>query len=325
MMAYLLAGALVSLPCFLMLPRLLARLGFLDVPGERSSHSRPTPKGGGLAFVVAFGLACGMVGLPVFMWLPLLGVAILSFANDLQGIAPPVRLAAQFAGAVVTLVGIWWTGSAHWNVLLLLPAAVFVVGTCNCYNFMDGINGIAGISGIVALGCLMVFGDAGGVAIDVLPCLAAVIGALIAFLPFNVPKARLFMGDVGSIFIGFLFATAVSLMARTWTGFFVLASFLYPFYADEAVTMAERVWRKESLLQPHRRHLYQFLANERGIAHWKVSAAYGLIQFVVAWCAVQAGQHGLVAVLGMDTVLLAIWGGTHWILKRRFLLNQQGM
>ena len=325
MTAYLLAGVLVGLPCSLVLPRILARLGFLDVPGERSSHSRPTPKGGGLAFILAFGLACGAVGMPAFIWLPLLALAILSFVNDLSSIVPQVRLAAQFAAAMATLTGAWWSGNAHLSGLLLIPAAMYVVGTCNCYNFMDGINGIAGISGIVALGCLMLFADAGSTAIDISPCLAAVIGSLMGFLPFNMPKARLFMGDVGSIFLGFLFATVVCLLARTWTEFFVLASFLYPFYADEAVTMAERIWRRESLMQPHRRHLYQFLANEHGIAHWKISAAYGLIQFAVAWCAVQAAGHGLGALFVLDAVLLVVWAATHWILKRRYLLNQQGM
>ena len=325
MTVYLLAGVLVGLPCSIVLPQILARLGFLDVPGERSSHSRPTPKGGGLAFILAFGLACGAVGMPAFIWLPLLALAILSFVNDLSSITPQVRLAAQFAAAMATMAGAWWSGDFHLNGFLILPAALFVCGTCNCYNFMDGINGIAGITGIVAFGCLMIFGDAGSAAIDISPCLAAVIGALIGFLPFNIPKARLFMGDVGSIFLGFLFATAVCLLAHTWTGFFVLASFLFPFYADEAVTMAERIWRKESLLQPHRRHLYQFLANEHGIAHWKISVAYGLIQFAVAWCAVLVGKYGPGAVLGLDAALLVVWAGTHWILKRRYLLNRQGV
>jgi Fuc2NAc and GlcNAc transferase len=325
MTAYLLAGVLVGLPCSLVLPRVLACLGFLDVPGERSSHSRPTPKGGGLAFILAFGFACGAVGMPAFIWLPLLALAMLSFVNDLSSIAPQARLAAQFAAAMATLAGAWWSGDFHLNGFLILPAALFVVGTCNCYNFMDGINGIAGISGIVALGCLLLFADTGSTAIDISPCLAAVIGSLIGFLPFNMPKARLFMGDVGSIFLGFLFATVVCLLARTWTEFFVLASFLFPFYADEAVTMAERIWRRESLLQPHRRHLYQLLANEHGIAHWKVSVGYGFIQLVVALSAVQFGDDGLWAVLGMNAALLTVWGGVHWSLKRRFLSRKKGI
>jgi len=321
---YFFSGILVSLACCVLVPRLLVRAGFLDVPGERSSHARPTPKGGGVGMVLAFVLACVISGVPMLLWLPLAALAGLSFVNDLRGIEPKVRLAAQFAAAGAALGGAWWSGNATWHGLLLFPALFFVVATANCYNFMDGINGIAGVSGVTAFFCLAVFGASEAIPYAMQLSIMAVIGALIGFLPFNLPRARLFMGDAGSIFLGFLFAMSVCILARSWTDFFVLASFLYPFYADEAVTIVERVWRGESLLQPHRRHLYQFLANELGLPHWKVSTAYGLIQAVVAVLAVMAGQHGLWAVLGLDIALLGLWAGAHWKLKRRFFLQQKG-
>lgn len=312
----LLAGALVSAPCCVIVPRLLVRGGFLDMPGERSSHFRPTPKGGGVGIVLAFVAVAVVRDVPMRLWLPLCALAALSFANDLRGIAPGRRLAAQVLAAAVTLGGAWWFGSIAWSGLLLLPAVLFVVGTTNCFNFMDGINGIAGICGMTALSGLIAY----GVMVDaplLLPTVA-VIGGVIGFLPFNMPRARLFMGDAGSIFLGFLFAVTVCISSRSWTEFFVLASFLYPFYADEAVTMAERIWRGEPLMQPHRRHLYQFLANELGVAHWKVSAGYGLVQLVVILLAVVAGRQGLGAVLALDFVLLGVWAAVHWNVKRRF-------
>lgn len=316
MLLSLLAGVLVSVPCCVIVPRLLAHGGFLDMPGERSSHVRPTPKGGGVGIVLTFTAVAVARDVPMHLWLPLCALAALSFANDLRGIAPDRRLAAQVLAAAVTLGGAWWFGSIAWSGILLLPAVLFVVGTTNCFNFMDGINGIAGICGVTALSGLIAY----GVMVDaqlLLP-VAAVIGGVIGFLPFNMPRARLFMGDAGSIFLGFLFAVTICISSRSWTEFFVLASFLYPFYADEAVTMAERIWRGESLMQPHRRHLYQFLANELGVAHWKVSAGYGLVQLVVILLTVAAGRQGLGAVLALDLVLLGVWVAVHWNVKRRF-------
>lgn len=313
---YFLAGLLLSIPCCILVPRYLTRAGFLDLPGERSSHARPTPKGGGVGLVLAFVWIAVATGLAPFFWLPLLALAILSFVNDLRHISAGLRLAAQFVAALLALSGALWLGNASWSVFLLFPALFFVVATTNCYNFMDGINGIAGITAVVAFACLLVFG--GAAETPLFYPIMAVMGALLGFLPFNLPRARLFMGDVGSIFLGFLFALSVCLLAGSWTQFLVFASFLFPFYADEAVTVVERLWRGESLLAPHRRHLYQFLANERGIAHWKVSVAYGVIQLLVALLVVSGAEHGFWAVLGIDALLLLLWAITHYTLKRNF-------
>jgi Fuc2NAc and GlcNAc transferase len=319
---YFLAGLLLSIPCCILVPRYLTRAGFLDLPGERSSHFRPTPKGGGVGLVLAFVWVAVAVGLTPFFWLPLLALAILSFVNDLHSISAGVRLAAQFMAALLVLGGALWAGHVSWSVFLILPALFFVVATTNCYNFMDGINGLAGITAVVAFACLLVFG--GAAETPLFYPVIAIMGALLGFLPFNLPRARLFMGDVGSIFLGFLLATSVCLLAGSWTEFLVFASFLFPFYADEAVTVVERLWRGESLLAPHRRHLYQFLANERGIAHWKVSALYGLIQVFVALLVVVAGMHGAWHVLGVNAVAFGLWAWVHSSLKRRYVLEHQG-
>ncbi len=319
---YFLTGLLLSVSCCILVPRCLTRAGFLDLPGERSSHVRPTPKGGGVGLVLAFVWIAIAKGLAPLEWLPFLALAILSFVNDLRSISAGVRLAAQFVAALLVFGGALWTGHASWPVLLLLPALFFVVATTNCFNFMDGINGIAGVSAVVAFVCLFFFG--GAAETPLFYPVMAVMGALLGFLPFNLPQAKLFMGDVGSIFLGFLFATSVCLMAQSWTEFFVFASFLFPFYADEAVTVVERLWRGESLLAPHRRHLYQFLANERGVAHWKVSALYGMIQVFVALLAVAAGRHGAWHVLGIDAAIFGLWAWTHYSLKRRYVLEHEG-
>ncbi|MGE4440991.1 MAG: hypothetical protein AB7D27_05830 [Desulfomicrobium sp.] len=319
---YFLAGLLLGIPCCILVPRYLTRAGFLDLPGERSSHVRPTPKGGGVGLVLAFVWVAIATGFSPFLWIPLLALAILSFVNDLRHISAGLRLAAQFAAALLALGGALWVGDSSWSVFLLFPALFFVVATANCYNFMDGINGIAGITALVAFACLLVYGGAADT--PLFSPVMAVMGALLGFLPFNLPRARLFMGDVGSIFLGFLFALSVCLLARTWTEFLVFVSFLFPFYADEAVTVVERLWRGESLLAPHRRHLYQFLANERGIVHWKVSALYAVIQFFVALLVVAAARHGAWQVLAIDGVAFGLWAWTHYSLKRRYEMEHKG-
>jgi len=97
------------------------------------------------------------------------------------------------------------------------------------------------------------------------------------FLPFNLPKDRVFMGDVGSILLGFVYACLVVCFAKTFGDFVVLIGFLFPFYADELVIMYVRIRDGQSLTLPHRRHLYQLIANELNISHWKVSAAFGVL------------------------------------------------
>jgi Fuc2NAc and GlcNAc transferase len=121
--------------------------------------------------------------------------------------------------------------------------------------------------------------------------------ACAGFLPFNMPGARVFMGDVGSILLGFLFGAMVVLLSKSVLEFICLSSFLFPFYADELTTMAVRIKAKENLLRPHRRHIYQLLANEKGIAHWKVSVGYGLLQLFVGMAVMGIRPVGLIAVI----------------------------
>ena len=159
--------------------------------------------------------------------------------------------------------------------------AVYIVGTSNFYNFMDGINGIAGITGIIGFG-LTAFYDSNFGNSSHLSTLAICVSlSCMGFLPFNVPKARVFMGDVGSILLGFVFSGMVIYLSNDVLDFICLSSFLFPFYADELTTMMVRLKDGENLIKAHRRHLYQLLANECKIPHWKISAGYGLFQLVI--------------------------------------------
>ena len=169
----------------------------------------------------------------------------------------------------------------------------------NAYNFMDGINGIAAITGIVAFGLLAfyAFNIEGNISFAVLSTSIAL--SCLGFLPFNMPKAKVFMGDVGSILLGFAFASIVVYLSTEFVDFVCLASFLFPFYADELTTMAVRIRDGENLARPHRRHLYQLLTNEYNIPHWKISIGYGVFQLLVGLTVLLVRPHGMLMVLSL--------------------------
>lgn len=198
-------------------------LDLLDRANHRSSHDGVVPKGGGIGILAAFVFSALAVGLPALFWVPGAFIALFSLYGDKADLSPKVRLPAQFVAALVLLSSmlfsdLWSVLPVQLNgvpfqgvqlglpVLCLLFLSVFVVGTANYYNFMDGINGIGGITGVVAFGLIAVFGVVSG-AHGSLIALSLCMGfACLGFLPFNMPNARVFMGDVGSVLLGFVFA-----------------------------------------------------------------------------------------------------------------------
>jgi Fuc2NAc and GlcNAc transferase len=291
--------------------RYAEKIGLLDCPNGRSSHSMPTPKGGGVGIFIVFPMSAGVLGLPVAFWLPICIMALVAFWGDRIELSARLRLVIQLGLMAVVIVAgnrsavsgdllyLFWVG--FW--------IVFIVGTANYFNFMDGINGIAGVTGFLGFALLAAY-------VHLIGGLAAVTGvatclsiACLGFLPLNMPKARVFMGDIGSILLGSVFAGLIWLAAESVLDFVCMASFLFPFYADELTTVIVRLKDGENLTKPHRRHYYQLLANENGIAHWKVSVGYGVFQLAVGISVLLVRGVGLGAVLGV----LAGWFGAFWI------------
>jgi len=264
-----------------------------DHPVARSSHSRPVPKGGGIGILAAFLLVCVLAHVPKGLMIPAVIVSLLGLAGDRTHIDPRLRLAGQFAAALAS------TLSLGLPLLYILPAMVFMVGTANFFNFMDGINGIAGLTGVAAFCLLGAFAYARAPSNLEATISFGLAAACVGFLPFNLPRARVFMGDVGSILLGYVFAWAVLRLSASPTCFLCLCAFLFTFYADELTTMFVRLRDGENLLHPHRRHLYQLLVNELGVAHWKVSLGYALAQIAVGLCAWQFSRQGAGAILVM--------------------------
>ena len=282
------------------------RLSLVDHPNERSSHNIVTPKGGGIGILVAFVFCSLYTKISYWFWVPATGVSVLGLLTDRFEITPQVRLILQFIAAFIVVIGLERLSVSGIKVIgLIFFFTVFVVGTANFYNFMDGINGIAGITGIVGFGLIAFYAshfDFNAPLVTLAICISL---ACLGFLPFNMPKARVFMGDVGSILLGFVFAVMVVYFLNSFMDFICFTSFLFPFYADEITTMVIRIRDKESLTQPHRRHIYQLLANDRGIAHWKVSAGYGIFQLFVGMNVLMLRSFGVFVVLFFITACFA--------------------
>jgi UDP-N-acetylmuramyl pentapeptide phosphotransferase/UDP-N-acetylglucosamine-1-phosphate transferase len=292
----------------------IARLGsqfsLLDISNRRSSHEGVVPKGGGIGILASFVFASLFLEEPLAFWLPATFLALFSLLGDRIEISPKIRLPVQSIAALIfVLLSALSLQLSVSSFLFTVFFTLFIVATANWYNFMDGIDGIAAITGIVGFGLLALFiilsgGDSRFSVLSI--CIAL---SCLGFLPFNMPKAKVFMGDVGSILLGFVFATIVVTLSESFLDFVCLAAFLFPFYADEFVTMAVRIKDGENLLKAHRRHFYQLLANEMEIAHWKVSVGYGLLQLIVGLCVLLARPLGVTSAI----VLLVIsFGGFIW-------------
>lgn len=267
----------------------------LDIPNDRSSHSVPMPRGGGLAFVVTFlaglTLLAGTGQLALASYLGLSGagalVAVVGFVDDRQHLAARWRLLFHFIAAgwalfqlggmpPVSLFGatldLGWTG----HVL----AAFYLVWLLNLYNFMDGIDGIAGIEGVsVCLGGAVLFWiSAPESPLWQVPLLLLV--TVFGFLLWNFPRARIFMGDAGSGFLGLMLGV-LSLQAAwlqpqlLWAWIILLGAFI----TDASVTLLRRLWRGEKVSEAHRTHAYQFAARKYG-SHVPISLAFGTINII---------------------------------------------
>ena len=268
----------------------------LDIPNPRSSHSVATPRGGGLAIVMttlAVMVAAAALGDLSWrhIWGPLGGgalVAVIGFVDDHRHLRRRWRLLGHFTAAVwvVTIAGglppipvfdatidLGWIGQAL--------AAVYLVWLLNLTNFMDGIDGIAAIEVItVTFGAELLYALSGAPADDrVMPMVLA--AATVGFLAWNWPPAKIFMGDAGSGFVGFLLGVLSLEAARLsppllWSWLILLGVFI----VDTTVTLVRRAMRGERFYEAHRSHAYQHAAERRG-AHMPITVAVAAIN--ICW------------------------------------------
>lgn len=252
----LMAALLTALLTWALIPLLRRRL--LDRPNARSSHATPTPRGGGLAFVlVATALAAASGG-----WVPLLclPLALVGLLDDRHGLPAGLRYGVQ-ALTAAALVALAPQPLAWWLWPLALVAATAVI---NFVNFTDGLDGLVA-------GCLAVLLAVAAVQLQA-GWLWAVVGALLGFLVWNWSPAQVFMGDVGSTWLGAIYAAAV-LLAPTPTAMLGLLLVGFPLLGDACSCVLRRLHAGQSVFQAHRLHLYQRL-HRAGWPHGQVSGLY---------------------------------------------------
>lgn len=258
--------------------RIAEHYKIIDKPSPRGSHLTPTIRGGGVVFVLAIYCWFALYRLS-FPWM-VIGVTILavvSFIDDLNGQHPLVRLSAQVAAFAMIM---WHTGMYSHPLWLVVLMFVVGVGALNAFNFMDGINGM---TGVYALANLVTFYYINNQIIhfSYTSLIVCMIVSVVVFLYFNFREhARCFAGDVGSITIAFVqMFMLLQLIGSTGTFKWVLVFLVYG--VDAVVTIVYRIYRKENIFVAHRTHLYQYLANERGISQLVVSLGYGLLQLLI--------------------------------------------
>jgi Fuc2NAc and GlcNAc transferase len=266
------------------------RIGVLDVPNERSAHAAPVPRGGGIGFPIAL-LFTYLLFDPRRLDLALIPfvLAVLSLINDKHRLSVGLRLVMILAAAalVVGLHARPWLAPAAWvnpfpGPWVTLVAAVLIIAAgTNFYNFMDGINGLAGLAAVVSFALLGAFCLLQNRPPEVMLMAFSAAAAAAGFLPFNFPKAKVFMGDVGSIFLGFTFIGMSFVISRGLTEMLFLASFQSLFFIDGAATVAARFFNHEPVFRAHKRHLYQLLVHKRGWSHAQVALIYASTQAVL--------------------------------------------
>ncbi len=301
----------------------LRRHRVVDVPNARSSHVAVVPRGGGLALLVgvAVGVGSALVVRPRAATSPDLsvvtavavGVALfgmLGLVDDLSGADPHVRLVLQVLLAVgmattvaVAMPSPWGTG------LVAVVGSIWLVSYVNAFNFMDGINAISAVSALLAA-CW--FGGLAAHASDAVVYAAswALAGASVGFLPWNAPRSRVFLGDVGSYGVGALIGSLALLTAlregSVWAALAPLAIYL----VDTGGTLVRRAALGESLLQAHRSHVYQRLL-DRGLSH-------PLVAGLVAFAGVLICLAGLVLPTTVAVGFAVLIGAVYLALPRLF-------
>ena len=305
------------------------RRDLLDVPNHRSSHVVATPRTGGAAFVPAalLGVAIlhvtGVIGTNVLIVVgAALAVGVVGFIDDLRSLPAAGRLLFQLIVALLLVRTVGFPAlpfDLHGAIAAGLTV-IWIAALTNAYNFMDGIDGIAGAHAVVAgIGWALIGVLTGSQQATAMGLVVA--AAAGGFLVYNWQPARVFMGDAGSAFLGFLFGT-LPLVVSVEPGEQPMVSawlLAWPFLFDTAFTLMRRVRRRENVLLAHRSHLYQRLT-ATGLPHWRVSLLYAALSAIggAAAIALAAGQSVLALISGI-AVLASALGLWRYVVAREAL------
>jgi UDP-N-acetylmuramyl pentapeptide phosphotransferase/UDP-N-acetylglucosamine-1-phosphate transferase len=283
-----------------------------DIPNDRSLHSKPIPRTGGIALITGILLGWSMLIQYLTWWIvfPLLSLFILSIIDDMKKLPVKIRLIAHIISAFMVVIG----SGISW--LWVMPIMLYVIWMTNLYNFMDGSDGLAGGMALFGFSFLGIAGLMHG-NVPFAMMNFTIGAASLGFLYHNFYPAKVFMGDAGSISLGFLAATfgVWGWQQNYWPCWFPVLVFS-PFTADATFTLLKRIKSKEDLTVAHRNHYYQRLV-QMGWGHSKTAVVEYMLMFVAGASAL----WGLELDFNGQANLLAGWCGiylglTMWVDRR---------
>ncbi|MBR8826979.1 MAG: glycosyltransferase family 4 protein [Gomphosphaeria aponina SAG 52.96 = DSM 107014] len=288
------------------------REALLDIPNERSSHTQPTPRGGGLGFMLAFFITSVIAtsfGLTAHLslWLVLIPLTIIGILDDKNGVSAKIRYLVQLFAASV---GIFYFGSFFFpiasfgmvgEVITIGLTAIAITALINFYNFMDGLDGLVAGCSIVQLSFLAIYLNQ--------PILWLLVGGIGGFCWWNWAPAKIFMGDAGSTVLGATVAIALLLEdnpVRAWTS----VAITLPLVLDAVYTLCRRLQAGENIFQAHGSHLYQRL-QKAGYSHSQVASGYICANLMVALSISIFGATG--AIFSLIALICAIVVGEKYL------------
>ena len=292
------------------------KCNIIDKPNERSSHTRVTLRGGGIIFY--FGaLAYFLSNEWEYLWfiLALTLVTFISFVDDIRSTSQRLRLVFHFS-AMTLMFYQWGLFSLSWWWMII--ALIICTGIINAYNFMDGINGITGGYSLVILGALAYINAE--ITQFVEPALIyTVLCSVLVFCFFNFrKKAKCFAGDVGSVSIAFIILFLIGkLIIQTEDFSWIILLVVYG--VDSVLTIIHRLMLHENIGLPHRKHMYQLMANELKMPHVIVSLIYMAVQAIVIIGYIECLEHGYIFLLCTVLLLGFIYV---WFMRIFFRLHQ---
>ncbi len=281
----------------------------LDIPNERSAHTQPTPRGGGLGFIIAFAITSAIAvvtnisSMAFFpLWLALIPLIIIGIIDDLQGVPIAVRYLVQLLSASVA-VAYFGAFPQPWlsrfgmggEIIALALTIIGITFIVNFYNFMDGLDGLVAGCSALQLSFLAIYFHQ--------PILWLLVAALLGFLWWNWSPAKIFMGDSGSTFLGATITIALLERHSNAVSAWSALAIALPLLGDAIYTFCSRLWRGENILQAHRSHLFQRV-QQSGWSHAQVAISYISLNLLVA---VSIDMFGVIAAWGsLVAILLAI-------------------
>ena len=291
------------------------KCNIIDKPNERSSHTRITLRGGGIIFY--FGaLAYFLTNDWEYPWfiLALSLITFISFVDDIRSTSQGLRLVFHFS-AMALMFYQWGLFSLSWWWIII--ALIVCTGIINAYNFMDGINGITGGYSLIILGALAYINEE-MVSFAEPALIYTVLCSVVVFCFFNFRrKAKCFAGDVGSVSIAFILLFLIGkLILKTEDFSWMILLAVYG--VDSVLTIIHRLMLHENIGLPHRKHMYQLMANELKIPHVVVSLVYMAVQAIVIIGYIYCQNWGYLYLLCAILLLSSIY---IWFMRKYFRLH----